>query len=153
MRFKYCDEFMIDIDEFNRWFRSAKNTLNAAHPDFEAGNYNWVCFKCHQAIEKALKAILWGLGRSKTGHSLVSLIREIENLDIRVPHDIFDDCAWLSKYYMITRYPNTWESGIPEDYFTRQEAEEALRKARKILEWVERTWQELLRKEKEKEIK
>lgn len=34
-------------------------------------------FKIHQAVEKALKAFLWGLGRPRPGHSLTYLLKYI----------------------------------------------------------------------------
>ena len=142
---------MFNVDEFERWFRSAKLTLQAAYVDLEAGNYNWVCFKCQQAVEKALKALLWGLGNPMPGHSLKKLVEKLIELGVDVPKVIHDYCVELSKYYTITRYPNMWESGVPEEYFTKVEAEEAIKKTESVLSWVEKTWRELLRGEEKKD--
>lgn len=54
--------FYLDDAEFERWMRSALKTLESARRDLEFGDYNWACFKAHQVVEKALKAVLWGLG-------------------------------------------------------------------------------------------
>ena len=51
----------LDVSEFDRWLRSALRTLESAKRDLEFGDYNWTCFKAHQTVEKALKAILWGV--------------------------------------------------------------------------------------------
>ena len=134
---------MLDEIEYSRWMKSAELTARSARDDLRAGSYNWVCFKAHQAVEKALKALLWGCGRPRTGRSLVRLLRSVAELGIEVPEEIEEHCARLSKYYGITRYPNMWESGIPEEYFTRGEAEEALERCERVLEWVERVWREL----------
>ena len=137
---------VFDEREFERWVRSAWATLDSARSDIEGGFFNWACFKAHQVAEKALKAVLWGVGRPRLGHSLVVLLREVEGLGLSVPGDVREYCFLLSKYYMITRYPDTWDTGIPEEYFTRREAEEAVKAARRILEWVEDVWRELRRR-------
>ncbi|MCD6563724.1 MAG: HEPN domain-containing protein [Thermoproteales archaeon] len=138
----------LDFDEFNRWIRSAEKTLESTIADLEYRNYSWVCFKSHQAAEKSLKALLWGTGNPKIGHSLVSLLTYIKEMGIDIPKKIFEICSILSKYYMITRYPDTWESGIPEDYFTEKEAREALKYTEELIEWVRETWEKLSKYEK-----
>ena len=138
---------MFDEAEFQRWFKSAKLTLESARNDLVSSSYNWACFKAHQAVEKAFKALLWGLGKPKHGHSLVSLLNELRNLGLNIPTDVVEYSIELSKYYTITRYPDTWESGIPEEYFTEREARDAVLKAEKILKWVEEMWRELSRRE------
>ena len=40
----------------------------------------------------------------------------------------------LDKHYIPTRYPNGFDSGIPGDYYTENEAQEAIRNAGKIIE-------------------
>jgi len=134
--------------EFARWMRSARATLESARADLESGFYNWACFKAHQATEKALKAVLWGAGRPAVGHSLVALATEVERLGLEVPADVREHCYALSKYYTITRYPDAWESGAPEDYFTRREAEEAISAAERVLAWVEGVWRGLRGRER-----
>jgi len=52
----------LDAQEYERWMKSAYKTLESARRDRENGFYNWACFKSHQASDKALKALLWGLG-------------------------------------------------------------------------------------------
>ena len=48
----------------------------------------------------------------------------------------------LDKYYVPTRYPNAWTEGIPEDYYFKGEAENAIARARRVVEWVEGVWRE-----------
>jgi len=48
----------------------------------------------------------------------------------------FLDCGRnLDKYYIPTRYPNSFESGCPYEYFTRREAEDAVIYSRRIIEF------------------
>jgi len=135
----------VDRTEFERWMESAKRTLASARHDLTASSYNWACFKAHQAAEKAVKAVLWGLGYPRIGHSLNMLLRHAEALGIDVPRDVSGAALRLDKYYTITRCPDAWADGIPEDYFDRHEAEDAIRYAETIMRWAGEIWQELSR--------
>ncbi|MCC6034609.1 MAG: HEPN domain-containing protein [Desulfurococcaceae archaeon] len=137
----------LDVDEYERWMKSAIKTLESARRDIKQGDYNWACFKAHQAGEKALKALLWGVGLPRTGHALTHLLNYIiRELNLEVSSDIKSACLLLDKYYVPTRYPNAWVEGVPEDYYSESEAEDAVVKAKRIIEWVEETWRELLRR-------
>ncbi len=137
---------MLDEKEFRRWIESSRRTLQSATRDAEAGDYNWACFKAHQAAEKALKALLWGCGKPAYGHMLPKLLDAIEReLSIEVPTSVKEACSRLNKLYTPTRYPDVWTEGIPEDYYTRSEADEAINLAKSVIEWVEGVWLELLR--------
>jgi len=135
----------LDESEFRRWMLSARRTLESARRDAGAGDYNWACFKAHQAAEKALKALLWGLGEPAVGHSLVVLVERLAQLSLPVSDRVRELAARLSKLYTPTRYPDVWESGIPEDYYTKGEAEEAIRWAEEIVSWAEEVWRSLSR--------
>ncbi len=134
---------MLDEREYERWIRSARRTLSSALNDLEAGDYNWACFKAHQAAEKALKALLWGVGRPRTGHMLPLLLEALEQLGVAVPSNVREACMRLNKLYTPTRYPDVWSEGIPEDYYTRSEAEEAIAQAQLVIDWVEQVWRRL----------
>lgn len=133
----------LDESEYRRWMLSARRTLESARRDAEAGDYNWACFKAHQAAEKALKALLWGLGEPTIGRSLVELAERLAQLGLSVSGRVRELAARLSKFYTPTRYPDVWESGTPEDYYTESEAEEAIRWAEEVVDWVEGVWRSL----------
>ena len=135
----------LDFTEFERWFRSARLTLESAKRDALHGDFNWACFKAHQAVEKALKA-LWGVGSPRVGHALNKLLDYVKELGIEVPQEVEKACNRLNKYYIPTRYPDAWSEGIPEEHFTRDDAEEAIKLAELVLSWVEDTWRRLFRK-------
>jgi HEPN domain-containing protein len=61
------------MNRFADWLHQAKADLEPARISAGAGHHEWACFACHQAVEKALKALhhrsgqqVWGqgLGRS-----------------------------------------------------------------------------------------
>jgi len=136
-----------DEGEFDRWIKSALRTIDSAKRDLDGGDYNWSCFKSHQAVEKALKAVLWGVGKPRVGHSLIHLLSYLkEDIGVEVPEDISNACIVLSKYYTPTRYPDVWSEGIPEEYYSKREAEEAIKLAIHVIEWVRELWRRLLRK-------
>jgi len=47
--------------------------------------------------------------------------------------------------YIPTRYPDAWSEGIPEDQYSKSEAEEAIAMAEKVVNWVRETWESLRR--------
>jgi len=134
---------MLDDKEYQRWIRSARYTLESARRDYKAGDYVWACFKSHQAAEKAVRALLWGIGSPKIGHSITRLLKHLQALGLEVPENIYEKAMVLDKYYIPTRYPDVWSEGAPEEYFSRREAEEALSYASDIVEWVEGLWRRL----------
>jgi HEPN domain-containing protein len=133
----------LDAEEFGRWFEGAAKTLVSAERDVASGDFNWACFKAHQAVEKALKALLWGVGKPAFGHSLIKLVDKVFEVSGGRVEWVADNCMRLDKYYTATRYPDVWESGFPEEYFSRGEAEEALDRAAKVVEWVKAVWASL----------
>lgn len=133
----------MDREEYERWMESAERTLRSAEKDLAAEEFSWACFKAHQAAEKALKAVLWGSGTPTYGHSLKKLYERLESLLRLGDREVMEDCLRLDKYYTATRYPDVWESGAPEEYFTKLEAEEAIERARRVIRWVQGLWASL----------
>ncbi len=137
----------LDTEEFSRWMKSAELTLKSAQHDLEVGDYNWACFKAHQAAEKALKALLHGVGRPTIGHALPKLLEKITQLNIQVPDNVREAVIRLNKFYIATRYPDAWSEGVPEEYYSEKEAIEALNYAKLVIDWVKSTWKRLLGRE------
>ena len=133
---------MLDEAEYARWIRSSKGTLSSAGGDLERGDFNWACFKAQQAAELAAKALLHGLGLPVYGHSVSRLLTDFPP-DLRVRGEVVQAAKTLDKYYVPTRYPNVWAEGAPEDYYTREDAEDAIKCAEAIIGWVEASWRSL----------
>ncbi|MGC8974905.1 MAG: HEPN domain-containing protein [Thermoprotei archaeon] len=134
---------MLDDEEFKRWVESASRTLESARVDHAHGFYSWACFKAHQAAEKAIKALLWGLGRPRAGHSLPVLLSDLRDVVGEVSEDIVESCMRLNKYYIPTRYPDVWSEGIPEEQYTEKESLEAISMAEEVVGWVRKVWESL----------
>lgn len=136
---------MLDKREFLRWIESAKRTLKSAESDLEGADYNWACFKAHQASEMAVKALLHGLGLPAYGHSVSRLLSDLAPRGIDVSDGVMRSAKILDRYYVPTRYPNAWAEGAPHEYYAKVDAEESLSQAGNVLEWVEGAWRSLER--------
>ncbi|MCS7261779.1 MAG: HEPN domain-containing protein [Anaerolineae bacterium] len=114
------------------WLRQAEADLRHARNALASGDYEWSCFAAHQAGEKALKALFRRLGMDAWGHTLTALIG---NLPAPArPDEALIQCAKvLDKHYIPTRYPNGFDSGAPTDFYTAQEAEQAIECADRIV--------------------
>lgn len=53
-----------------------------------------------------------------------------------MPQDVLDAARVLDRHYIPTRYPNGFPAGAPMDFYDRPTAEEAVRHAESILEFV-----------------
>jgi len=122
--------------EGRRWLRQAEHDLSDAEYSLAGRRYSLVCFLCHQAAEKALKAFLYARGAEQVlGHSVADLVRECGGLD-----DDFlplrPKAAPLDLYYVPTRYPNSLPGGIPAEAFDESDARRALGLAGEVIEAV-----------------
>jgi HEPN domain-containing protein len=114
------------------WLRQAEKDLEKAKLDLDWGYYEWACFTSHQAAEKAIKAVFQHIHGDAWGHGTKALLENLPYDDRMVS---IEDAKLLDKFYIPTRYPNSLPEGIPHDYFTRKEAEDAVRAASRIYEW------------------
>ncbi len=119
------------------WLRQAEADLRHAHHALEDGDHEWACFASHQAAEKAIKALFQKLSMDAWGHTLTVLIGNLPP-QIEVPSDLVDYTRALDKHYIPTRYPNGFDSGAPTDFYTRREAQDAIRYAEAIIEFCRR---------------
>ena len=117
-----------------KWLSQAKQDLDWTRANLREKIWYGACFTAQQAAEKSLKAYLISKGKSifKT-HDLGALVTISKKYDPEF-EQIKEDCAILTNYYSPARYPDTAEFMI----FSKSKAEEALRLAREVFEFVER---------------
>ncbi len=137
----------LDEDEFNRWQTHARSTLRSAYIDKSSGFYNWACFKAQQSAEYSAKAFLRGIGFDSFGHSVSMLLKKGG-----FSEDSIKLAKKIDKYYIPTRYTDAWSEGLPEDYYTIEEAEDALECSEKVISEVDDKWKSL-KGAKDKETK
>ncbi len=68
------------------------------------------------------------------GHSVTALIGNLPR-SLAAPATLREKAKVLDKYYIPTRYPNSFEQGIPGEYFTGDEAKVAINFSREILDF------------------
>ena len=68
----------VDRDEYVRWRGQAQHTFESAQRDVSDSDFDWACFKAHQAAEYCVKGLLRGLGLMAVGPSLLRLLEQME---------------------------------------------------------------------------
>ena len=118
------------------WLNQAKRDLENAKWEVVGKYYEWAAFSCQQAAEKAVKAVYYKLGGDAWGHSVANLLEGLHdkaNLD----ESLIDAGRNLDKFYIPARYPNGWDTGIPMNYYTKEDAENAVACAEKIIRFCD----------------
>lgn len=116
------------------WFRQAEADLRHASHAVESGDYEWSCFAAQQAAEKALKAVYQKQGMEAWGHTVTVLIGNLP-APFKPSEKLLNRARMLDKHYIPSRYPNGFESGAPTDFYTKEEAENAILYAREIIDF------------------
>ncbi len=119
------------------WMRQAQADLRHARNARDVGDYDWAAFACHQAAEKAIKAVFQKLHLDAWGHTLSLLLGHLSDR-VEIETSLSDRAKELDKHYIPTRYPNGLEQGAPTDFYTAGEAERAIAAAGEILEFCRR---------------
>ncbi len=121
------------------WRAQAEFDLETAATTRDEGYHEWACFMAQQAAEKGIKAVaqsnkgaaLWGLSISEMLNALK------DQYEMPVSNDLLDKSRKLDRYYIIARYPNGFDSGIPHDYFDEEESANAISFAEILIRWCD----------------
>ncbi|RME88676.1 MAG: HEPN domain-containing protein [Candidatus Hydrogenedentota bacterium] len=113
------------------WLKQAENDLAWAEDSFQSGYFAQVCFICQQVGEKALKAVAYARGANEVrSHSIKQIAR-----DLNLNGEILKAASILDLYYTTGRYPDVLPDHLPPfEFFTQEQAEEALNLAKTILQ-------------------
>ncbi|NWV44588.1 SACS protein, partial [Grantiella picta] len=127
----------LSVPEALRWLRQATGDLQAAHNDIQRCCPNWVLFKVHQALEKALVAAILCRGEAFEGPGgLMGLARW---LDVKEPElrGLALDVQLLCGHGVdgkATQYPHYHRFPvIPREAFPSVDEEDILKHAQKVL--------------------
>ena len=133
-------------EESRRWLAQAQDEFADADELRRRNRFYLALFHFQQAAEKALKAYLYLTVRSReevfTTHSLDDLLQKVRAID----RDFrgVKGAKKLDAYAIQTRYPDSLPGRIPSRYFDDpEEAEEAMRLAKGVVELVERKIEEI----------
>ena len=125
------------VEEGRRWLRQVRQDIDDAEYSQAGGRYHLVCFLAQQAGEKALKGYLHARGEKWVWkNSVADLARQCAEYDAQF-EELIGVGGGLDRHYIPTRYPNGLPGGIPAEAFDADDAEKALRQARRIIRQVE----------------
>ena len=118
--------------EADRWLGFARQDLRIAELAMNEGLYNQVCFHSEQCVEKVLKAWLAEKGkRIPRTHSMADLLTLIP---ADVVADMAEEILLLDRFYIPTRYPDALPGSLEDGLPDKDEAQEALALATRVLE-------------------
>ncbi|KAM6378301.1 sacsin-like [Pluvialis apricaria] len=126
------------IPEAQRWLRQAKSDLQAAHNDIRCSCPNWVLFKVHQALQKALVAAV--LCRDEAFEAPTGLVGLAQWLEAVEPNlrGLAKKVEWLHGCGTdgeVTQYPSYHPFPIiPSEAFHNVDEEEVLKQVQGVLE-------------------
>ncbi len=136
----------VDKELINAWLYKGKEDLlfaKAAFKDLRMNFYDQICCLCQQAVEKYLKAVILikkgKITKEDKTHNLNVLAKKCKPLiDLS---QFKKELRMLTAAYIPARYPN-------ESYFkvfSRQEAQESLAAAERIISFIEERLNKILK--------
>ena len=124
------------VVEGRRWLLQGEQDLNDAEFNLSGKRYNVACFLAQQSAEKALKAYLFSKGAEEVwGHSVAELCKDAQTFDPEF-NQLELKAGSLDKYYIPTRYPNALPGGIPSKAYDENDAKNAIRLAKEVIDFV-----------------
>lgn len=124
--------------ESDRWWRQAWSDFELLTKIRQFGKFDTCCFLSQQTAEKALKSFLYYQGEELIfTHSIFRLCElagkyEPEFFDLR------EKVKLLDFYYVEARYPNVIEDVIPAEFYSGEDAEQAIQMAQTVIRTVKK---------------
>ena len=70
-------------------------------------------------------------------------MEKVQELGIPVPQEIVKSARELERHYIPSRYPDSYPTGVPLEYYRDEDAEEAISCAEKIVGFARRVWEDV----------
>jgi len=115
------------------WLKQADYDIETAEYMCEARRYLPAVFMCFSSIEKALK----GVYRSRCKGAppkTTNLLTLAEQIDLKLPNDVFEFLAKLNNSYPETLYPA--KLATAQEVYTEPETRSLLAASKHALEWI-----------------
>ncbi len=117
------------------WLKQSEAEFKAATDLLNTNNFAWCCFTAQQSAEKSIKAILNHLQSDTLGRNLNTLIQEVEQ-HRQVNQAVINACIRLNRFYIPTRYPDAFASGVPAEQYFDQDANQAVQDAEEVIRFA-----------------
>jgi HEPN domain-containing protein len=99
------------------------------------GEYHHSCFYSQKVGEKAVKTALNEFGISNDKGSVSTLVDDLKAV-AKVPADILETAEILDGCYIPPAFPGASDTNVPRGQYTKERAEEALKQARKMMDFT-----------------
>lgn len=116
------------------WLELAEKDLEQAQNALNEDDYEGSCFASQQAAEKAVKALYELLGLPRSSSKISKLLKDLPP-QFTPSENVIYEAITLDKLSFSMIEEEDDESNISEDYFTRKDAERAIKGARMILDF------------------
>lgn len=127
-----CNPAVAQNPRWKDWLKQAENELLWAEDALSRDQFALSCFLCQQAAEMALKSLGYFRGADMVkGHSITAIA---DALSINGP--VREAALRLDQYYITTRYPDSHFTGAAFEYFTHDQAAEAIEFAKRIFQRI-----------------
>jgi HEPN domain-containing protein len=118
------------------WLSQAKRDLKHSKESLKIKHYEWAVLASQHSAEKAIKALYYEMGADPWGHSIYKFLKKLPE-GFEISKSLINAVKNLDKHYITSRYPNGFASGTPEDYYIKEDAEEAISDGERILKFCE----------------
>ena len=126
------EKYYKNMNRAKDWFSQAENDYLWAKDTLKSGRYAQACFVAQQVSEKALKALALMKGYdSVRSHSLLKITKAMG-----INGEMAKMAMRLDQYYISARYPDAYIEGAPFEYFTDEQADEAVRFSGRFLDII-----------------
>ena len=120
------------------WLAAAIDDYESAQILFKGGKYSKTIHVLHNAVEKALKAMILferrRPPRGAGGHNLVSLYNMVES-KLKLNNKLVRTIDDLSPLYLPSEYPDA-ALGVPGTLFKKEQAQTYLREVGELVRWL-----------------
>jgi len=124
------------MDRSQDWLRQAERDLEQARWSLEGGYPELACFLSQQAAQKAVKALCQAKKVEARGHMITRLLEAV-SVEVTAAPEVLSAAKALDRHYIPARYPNSFETGTPADYYTSEDAQDAIGHAQRIIEFCQ----------------
>ncbi len=107
---------MAELRLVDEWLKKAEEDYEFASSVMEDSSfYAQICFHFHQAAEKYLKAFIVARDLEfQKIHDLLVLLKLCSAVEPEFS-EIWDDCKFLNRFYIDTRYPVHWPTNYTKE--------------------------------------